>query len=55
LESANYEDAVRKAISLGGDADTLYKKIPRQIVRQARHMLGKELLAIIDEFINRYS
>ena len=23
LESSNYEDAVRKAISLGGDADTL--------------------------------
>jgi len=23
LESANYEDAVRKAVSLGGDSDTM--------------------------------
>jgi ADP-ribosylglycohydrolase len=65
LEAANYEEAVRKAISLGGDADTLaciaggiaeafYKKIPRRIISQARQILGKELLAIIDEFIGRY-
>ncbi|MCX6564050.1 MAG: ADP-ribosylglycohydrolase family protein [Candidatus Aminicenantes bacterium] len=65
LESSDYEDAIRKAISLGGDADTLacmaggiaeayYKKIPVHIVRRARQILDKELLAIVDEFTGRY-
>jgi ADP-ribosylglycohydrolase len=65
LESADYEDAVRKAVSLGGDADTLacmaggiaeayYKKLPARIVRRARRILNKELRAIVDEFSARY-
>jgi len=65
LEGKDYEDTVRKAISLGGDADTLacmaggiaeayYKKIPVHIVRRARKILDKELLAIVDEFNDRF-
>lgn len=65
LESTDYEDAIRKAISLGGDADTLacitggiaeayYKKIPPAIVVEARRLLDKDLLAIIDEFSARF-
>jgi ADP-ribosylglycohydrolase len=65
LESADYEDAVRKAVSLGGDVDTLacmaggiaeayYKKLPSRIVRRSRRILDKELRAIVDEFSDRY-
>jgi ADP-ribosylglycohydrolase len=65
LESNDYEDAIRKAISLGGDADTLacmaggiaeafYKKISPNITRRAKKILDKELLAIMDEFIGRF-
>ena len=65
LESTDYEDTVRKAVSLGGDADTLacmaggiaqafYKKIPDNLINQTRQILDEDLLAIVDEFDNRY-
>jgi ADP-ribosylglycohydrolase len=65
LESHDFEDALRKAVSLGGDADTLacmaggiaeayYKKIPAPLIRRAREILDKEMLTIIDEFDDRY-
>jgi len=65
LESTDYEDAVRKAISLGGDSDTLacmaggiaqayYKQIPNYIVIRVRQLLDVDLLAIVDEFNKRY-
>jgi len=61
LESNNYEDAVRKAVSLGGDADTMscvaweiaeafYGPIPEDISLEARKRLPNEFLKIIDEF-----
>ncbi|HHC24673.1 MAG TPA: ADP-ribosylglycohydrolase family protein [Desulfobacterales bacterium] len=61
LESENYEDAVRIAVSLGGDADTLacitgsiaeayYGSVPEQIVKEVRNRLPQEFLEIIDEF-----
>lgn len=65
LESKDYEDAVRKAISLGGDSDTLacitggiaeayYKKIPTSILVKVKNMLPPELLQVIDLFNKRY-
>ncbi|OGS33027.1 MAG: hypothetical protein A2218_07800 [Elusimicrobia bacterium RIFOXYA2_FULL_53_38] len=65
LESQDYEDAVRKAISLGGDADTLacitggiaqafYGGVPTEIVRKARTMLTTEMLAVLDEFEGKF-
>ena len=65
LESKDYEDAVRNAISLGGDSDTLaciaggiagayYKTIPQHIVREARKRLPDDFLKIIDQFNLRY-
>jgi len=65
LESENYEDAVRKAISLGGDSDTLgcmaggiaqayYKHVPNNIVIKARELLNEDLLEVIDEFNGRF-
>ena len=61
LESGDYEDAVRKAVSLGGDSDTIacitggiaqayYKDIPRFIVERVRQILPPEFLRIIDDF-----
>jgi ADP-ribosylglycohydrolase len=66
FESSSYEDAVRKGISLGGDSDTIgciaggiaqafYKKMPEEIVREARRLLPDEFVAIADEFHDRYN
>jgi len=65
LESKDYEDAVRKAISLGGDSDTLacmaggiaqayYKKVSDYIVSKVRQILDEDLLAVVDKFNERY-
>jgi ADP-ribosylglycohydrolase len=61
LESDNYEDAIRNAISLGGESDTMpciaggiaqsfYKKIPNEIITETRKRLNEEFLEIIDIF-----
>ena len=61
LDSEDYEDAIRKAISLGGDSDTIaciaggisqafYKVISREIVGEVRKRLPTEFLEIIDRF-----
>jgi ADP-ribosylglycohydrolase len=65
FESHDFEDAIRKAISLGGDADTMaciaggiaqayYRKIPAWIVAEVRKRLPEEFLAIMDEFDTRF-
>jgi ADP-ribosylglycohydrolase len=66
LESRDYEDAVRNAISLGGDSDTIacvtggiahayYKSIPRFIVEKVRGILPAEFLTIADNFNEAFS
>jgi ADP-ribosylglycohydrolase len=65
LESKDFEDALRKAVSLGGDSDTMaciaggiahafYRKIPEDIVANARERLPVEFLKIIDRFMEMY-
>lgn len=65
LDSRDYEDAVRKAVSLGGDSDTLaciaggiaaahYGEIPPPIVATVRGLLPQEFLAVIDRFCRVY-
>ncbi len=65
LNSNNFEDAIRKAISLGGDSDTLacitggiaeafYKHIPQYIIDNVKKRLSKDLLIILEEFENKY-
>lgn len=65
FESENFEDAIRKAISLGGDSDTMasiaggiaqafYRDIPDSIVTYVRHLLPAEFLSIVDRFNGRY-
>jgi ADP-ribosylglycohydrolase len=66
LESENYEDAIRKAISIGGDSDTIacmaggiaqafYKVIPEFVVRKVFEILDGRLAKIVEEFNNRYT
>jgi ADP-ribosyl-[dinitrogen reductase] hydrolase len=64
LESDDYESAVRLAVSLGGDCDTLaciagsiaaaWYGVPAQIREQALARLDEQLLAVVAEFESRY-
>ncbi|HUP64246.1 MAG TPA: ADP-ribosylglycohydrolase family protein [Thermoanaerobaculia bacterium] len=64
LESHDWEDAVRNAISLGGDADTMaciagaiaeaYYGVPESIVRRTRAFLDEPLLRVVDAFDERF-
>lgn len=65
LESDSYENAIRLAISIGGDSDTIacitggiaqafYGEIPAEIVAEARQRLPEEFLNIIDRFEARF-
>ena len=65
LESTDYEDAVRNAISLGGDADTLacitggiaeayYGGVPAPLAAVARAKLDPRLLEVVDRFRARF-
>lgn len=64
LDSTSYEDAIRNAVSLGGDADTLacitggiaeaYYGVPADISRQCLDRLDEHLAAILKRFRARY-
>ena len=64
LESTGYEDAIRNAISLGGDADTLacitggiaeaYYGVPEDLSRQCLDRLDNGLAAVVQRFRERY-
>ena len=65
LDSDSYEDAVRNAVSLGGDSDTLacitggiaeafYGEIPVDIREEAIDLLPPDLLRVVDTFREVY-
>jgi ADP-ribosyl-[dinitrogen reductase] hydrolase len=65
LESEDFESAIRNAVSLGGDSDTLacitggiadafYNAIPEYIISEVKNRLPEEFLKIIDEFESKY-
>jgi ADP-ribosylglycohydrolase len=65
LESDSYEDAVRNAISLGGDADTMaciaggiaeayYGGVPEAIRVSTLELLDDRLRGVVAEFTSRY-
>jgi len=65
LDSMDYEDAVRKAVSLGGDSDTLacitggiaqayYGGVPDAIARETWNRLDENLTRVVREFCKRY-
>lgn len=59
FESKNFEDAIKIAISLGGDADTLaaitgsiaeaYYGVPEKMIEKAKKFLPKEFIEILDK------
>ena len=66
LESNDFENAVRLAISLGGDSDTLgaitggiaqafYGHVPDAITQPVRERLPDEFLDILDQFEDRFN
>ena len=65
LESTSYEDAVRNAVSLGGDADTLacitggiaeafYGPVPAGIRAKAKKILAPELWTVVEAFRKKF-
>jgi ADP-ribosylglycohydrolase len=65
LESDSYEDAIKNAVSLGGDADTMaciaggiaqayYRGVPEGIVREVREKLPPDLLDVVARFNRRF-
>lgn len=63
LESTSFEDALRNAVSLGGDCDTIanitcsiaeayYKDIPNSIVEKAKAYLPEEFVELLKELKN---
>lgn len=64
FESTDFEDAVRNAISIGGDSDTLaaitgsiaeaYYGVPSEIREKAAAFLDKRLLKVLTEFEKKY-
>jgi len=66
LESIDYENAIRLAISIGGDSDTIaciaggiaqafYKEIPQTVVDRTMTFLPDEFIKIIYDFDKRYN
>jgi ADP-ribosylglycohydrolase len=65
LDSVSYEDAIRNAISLGGDSDTLacitggiaeayYGGVPEPVRKKVRECLPAPLWSITEEFCRVY-
>ena len=65
LDSDSFEDAIRLAISLGGDADTMaciaggiaeafYQEIPHWVAKNARDRLDEKLISVMDAFYARH-
>ncbi|MCL2486497.1 MAG: ADP-ribosylglycohydrolase family protein [Oscillospiraceae bacterium] len=65
LESEDYESAVRKAVSIGGDSDTIaciaggvahafYKHIPKHIYSRCMLLLDSGLKKTTDDFVNMF-
>ncbi len=61
LESTDFEDAIRNAISIGGDSDTIaciagaiaeafYKDIPENIILETKKRLPSNFINILDKF-----
>jgi ADP-ribosylglycohydrolase len=66
LESADYESAIRLAIALGGDSDTIacitggiaeafYKEIPEDIVKNVIELLPDSFIKLLEQFSLKYN
>lgn len=65
MESASFEDAIRIAVSVGGDSDTLaaitgsiaeaYYGVPEDMKKKAEGYLDTRLLNILKEFNKKFA
>ena len=66
LESTDYENAIRLAISIGGDSDTIaciaggiaaafYKHIPESIIEEVVKRLPKEYVELLEQFEEKFN
>jgi len=66
IDSEDFEGAVRNAVSLGGDADTMaciaggiaqafYKTIPQEIILEARSRIPEEFSELVDNFNRKFN
>jgi type I restriction enzyme M protein len=65
IESYDFEDAIRNAIAMGGDSDTIgaitggiaaaYYGIPEDLCQHSLKFLDDYLINIHDKFYNKYS
>jgi ADP-ribosylglycohydrolase len=66
LDSTDFEDAIRNAVSIGGDSDTLtcitggiaqafYGGVPDAIAQEVLARLDDPLRKVVDQFRDRYS
>ncbi|MFP4133456.1 MAG: ADP-ribosylglycohydrolase family protein [Halothece sp.] len=66
LEATDFEDAIRNAISIGGDSDTIacmtgaiaeafYQGVPEEILQEVYQRLDPDLKTIIEQFKQHYS
>jgi ADP-ribosylglycohydrolase len=65
LESTDFENAIRLAVSIGGDSDTIacitggiaeafYQEIPEHIIENVLNILPEKLVKIVEEFSEKY-
>lgn len=65
LDSTSFEDAIRLAVSLGGDADTMgaitgsiaeayYKEIPEEIKKEVLERLPEEFIDVMEKFYEKF-
>ena len=65
LESTDFENAIRLAISIGGDSDTVacitggiaeafYKEVPDEIIQNCLTLLPEEVIDVIERFSKKY-
>ena len=64
FESVDFEDAVRTAVSVGGDSDTIgaitgsvaeaYYGVPAELIKSAAEYLDSYQLEILHEFEEKY-
>ena len=65
LESNDFEDAIRKAVSIGGDSDTIacmaggmaeayYKNLPNAVAEKIKEMLDHRLNNVVSGFRKKY-
>ncbi|MCP4749443.1 MAG: ADP-ribosylglycohydrolase family protein [Proteobacteria bacterium] len=65
LESESLEDAIRNAVSLGGDSDTMaciaggiaeafYGGVPKEIVEPVKSILAEDLWTVVEQFHEKF-